>query len=419
MTTLSEITQRYIKHRDLADTKEAMGQNSLFDLMVRNIEAKGSSTLRSRWLGKTEIMTALMEREMERSLEASRRLCGCLKTDHLAFECPKQSVAENAAQRARAAAHIQIYSAHPLLKAMLDGAKGKEVGTVITARYPEDATLEQRAEAAMENFTPYCPNCDQPHNRSFACVGDEPRLSELSAMEPMFNGMSKEAIRASAIRRYGADAPFLESAISSAIASQNQDPMKDHNPVLQRSGGIAVWGVDTASGPDSSVWFQTQPDGSLRQIPEVRVTDNMRSVGFKVGIQHQPTAPLLVETLDAIYRAMHSVAPVPLVTEAEDKIAALQSDIACLRRLRHDDDVRLLREAEIKHTLIARLEKSEDENAILRQRLAQHGESVTFMADPPSTHTAGDMKPEPVREPKPIPAGALQPTTTDRRRIGG
>lgn len=271
MATLSEITQRYIKHRDLADTKEAMGNNPLFDLMVRNMVREGRMVLPSRSLGKTALVTALMEHEMD--------------------------------------------------------------------------------------------------NRP------------------------------------------------SRVSGSAQQPSVEDNQQM------IVCGYDVAKA-GSGVFLQCQPDGSLRQIPEVHVTLEMLARGElaarATGLDCEIWAPeVLQELLIAVYPAMHAVAPIPLVTEAEDKIAALQSDIACLRRLRHDDDVRLLREAETRHMLYDRLEKSENENAILRQHLAQHGESVTFMADPPPTHTVGDMKPEPVREPKPIPAGALNPTATDRRRIGG
>lgn len=200
-------------------------------------------------------------------------------------------------------------------------------------------------------------------------------------------------------------------------------PLAKKTPLCSRQ--IFSWSV-----PHDRTTFDAeylgQPDGSLHQVPEILVTDEMKSLGFQAAIKMQPRAPLLVETLEAIYRAMYAVAPEWTWDREQRYRNATSEMMMAVNNRRHELEVE---RDDLKTQLDAALDQTETalkgwrgmvkERNELRRRLALQGESVAFPADPPPNHTTGDLKPEPKREPKPIPAGALQPTTTDRRRIGG
>lgn len=73
-------------------------------------------------------------------------------------------------------------------------------------------------------------------------------------------------------------------------------------------------------------WREPVPDS-----PGAVTTNAMLTAGFQAGIAAQPGSPLLTETLEAIYRAMHAVAPGELVSEGDHQVA-IDNTLWALRR---------------------------------------------------------------------------------------
>lgn len=131
---------------------------------------------------------------------------------------------------------------------------------------------------------------------------------------------------------------------------------------------------------------------------EIPVTDEMRragSVASGFAPDHVHAGPMAV----AIYRAMDAHRPVPLVSEAEDRIAALMKERDADKRLIECDTAAIVAQAGENIRLRALLATKDAEIALLRQALAMKdariGELKSVLASTPVAFEDPDAKPEP------------------------
>ena len=110
------------------------------------------------------------------------------------------------------------------------------------------------------------------------------------------------------------------------------------------------------------------------------------------------------EWLPRVYRAMHALAPVELVSEGERQ-AVRERDEA-------RDHVQLLQEAVENQSVMLRTALAK-----IAAKGARIAELKTILAEKAKAETASDMKPPP--PPKDLPANALAGSKSDPRRIGG
>jgi len=222
--------------------------------------------------------------------------------------------------------------------------------------------------------------------------------------------------------------------------------------------GLIIMGADPAAGPDNSACFERQSDGSLRQIPclppipgvfyatpeaEIPVTDEMTNAGYEVGetFPDGDNGRALVDHhtyYGAIYRAMRALETPPLLYSADGTISRVpEVDAERFKALMAERDQAIAS----RDMLQVRLAGSEERNQILlkhyrkvcdalhtkkspdivTQTLMGDTTYTVFATDPQTVHadhkhTPADVKAPP--PPKPFPAGALKPSTTDPRRVG-
>lgn len=266
MTTLSEITRRYFWELCLADTRKA---NPLFDLLVRD---RALALLPSRQLGKTAIMNALRDYEMN----PTRPRLGFGVTDEyrpFTYQNCFRMLAQETEKRGGVTPSCW-YVSKDCGKELVDSLRASHIHLRIPSGEPTGAL----------------PTDDDFEDGQIKIMG--------VTILPAF--VTEKAARC-------------------------------HEPLM---------------------------DGMLVPVPRVEVTRQMLDRGEltarSTGLDCQSWAPeTLHELLSAVYPAMASVAPVPLVSEAEDKVTCLQ---AAYRSLGEASD--------------ARIAELEMENARLRRLLA-------------------------------------------------